>query len=85
MAQAVRAVFDGHVLRPEQPIDLEPGTTSVVTIEGAAPADDGPPAEAAPYPLTEIARLAVDMGVADLAARHHRYAHGGAPAGRRGR
>ena len=79
MAQAVRAVFDGQVLRPEQPIDLEPGTTYVVTIEGEAPADDGPPAEAVPYPLTEIARLAVDMGVADLAARHHQYAHDGAP------
>ena len=82
MALAVRAVFDGQVLRPEQPIDIEPGTTYVVTIEGEAPADHDPPAEAEPYPLTEIARLAVDMGVADLAAHHHRYAHGRAADGR---
>lgn len=75
MAQAVRALFDGHVLRPEQPIDLGPGTTDVVSIEGVASAAGGLPA-AAPYPLTEIARLAVDMGVDDLATRHDRYAHG---------
>ena len=33
MAKTVRAVFDGEVLRPEQPVDLQPNTTYVITIE----------------------------------------------------
>ena len=28
------------------------------------------------YPLTEIAKLALDMGVSDLSSRHDQYAHG---------
>ena len=35
MAKTVRAVFDGEVLRPESPVDLEPNATYVVTIESA--------------------------------------------------
>lgn len=73
MAQTVRAMFDGETLLPEQPIDLRPNTTYVVTIErevgGSGDVDEA-------YPLTEISRLATDMGVTDLAACHDRYAHG---------
>jgi hypothetical protein len=74
MGQTVRAVFDGEVLRPEQPLDLERNTTYMVTIEREAPREAD--AEAEVYPLTAIGRLATDMGVADLAAHHDRYAHG---------
>jgi hypothetical protein len=73
MAQTIRAVFDGQVLRPEQPVDLKPNTTYLVTIESQAPAETDAAGEV--YPLTAIARLAVDMGVADLAERHAWYAH----------
>ena len=69
----LRVVFDGEVLRPERPVDLLPNTTYLVTIEGEA-AEEGARSEAA-YPLTEIRRLATDMGVADLSAQHDRYAH----------
>jgi hypothetical protein len=75
MAKTVRAVFDGEVLRPEEPVDLRPDTTYVVTIERETPASD----EHGMYPLTEIAHLATDMGVADLSVEHSRYAHGRAP------
>ena len=33
MPKSVRAVFDGEVLRPEEPVDLKPNARYVVTIE----------------------------------------------------
>jgi hypothetical protein len=33
MSQTLEAVFDGEVLRPDEPIDLEPNTRVRVTIE----------------------------------------------------
>lgn len=33
MTRTVQAVFDGEVLRPEEPLDLEPQTQVRVTIE----------------------------------------------------
>jgi hypothetical protein len=74
MATTVRAVFDGEVLRPEQPVDLLPNTLYEVTIERVVARDAS--IEEAAYPLTEIGRLATDMGVTDLSAHHDRYAHG---------
>jgi hypothetical protein len=40
MGKTVRAVFDGEVLRTEEPIDLRPDTTYFVTIEHATPSAD---------------------------------------------
>ncbi len=74
MAQTVRATFDGEVLRPQQPVDLEANKTYVVTIDSeASPAAD---TEEAKYPLTMIRRFVADAGVTDLAERHDFYAHG---------
>lgn len=75
MATSVRALFDGEVLRLQQPTDLRRNTTYVITIEEEVPTEAGSPVEE-PYALTEIGRLATDMGVTDLAARHDWYAHG---------
>lgn len=75
MARSVRALFDGEVLRPEQPTGLRPNTTYVITIEEEAPTDEGSPSEE-PCALTEIRRFATDMGVTDLSTRHDWYAHG---------
>jgi predicted DNA-binding antitoxin AbrB/MazE fold protein len=33
MSQTVEAIFDGEVLRPDEPIDLEPNTRVRITIE----------------------------------------------------
>lgn len=33
MARALRAVFDGEVLRPKEPVDLKPNTRYVVAIK----------------------------------------------------
>lgn len=78
----VRAVFDGEVLRPEEPLGLQPEMTYVVTVdvEPVAEGEVGARAEPnAPFALSEIRRMAVNMGVDDLAERHDWYAHGRLP------
>ena len=74
MARTIRAIFDGVVLRPEGQVDLEPDKLYLLTVEA-----DGEQLVRGPessYPLTEIAKLALDMGVSDLSSRHDQYAHG---------
>lgn len=73
MAKTIRAVFDGEVLRPERPTDLQPQRTYEITIEREVPPEEGQTAEE--YPLTKIAQLAKDLGVEDLSSRHNEYAH----------
>jgi hypothetical protein len=77
MTTTVRAVFDGQVFRPDEPVQLEPNARYVLTVEpeGGAAAADGPgqPGQEV-YPLSALGALATDMGVTDLAARHDRYA-----------
>ncbi len=82
MATTFRAVFDGEVLRPEEPLPLRADTTYVITVNGEAPAAASTEAEAEPeepYALAEIGRLAVDMGIEDFAERHDWYIHGRLP------
>jgi hypothetical protein len=74
MKMRVRAVFDGEVLRLEQPANLQPNTTYIVTVEDDTNVPECGAQEI--YPLTEIAQMAVDMGVTDLSTRHDWYAHG---------
>jgi len=74
VAKTVRVTFDGEVLRPEGPVDLKPNTRYLVTIERQEEEERG---EQGGYPLTEILRLATDMGVTELSTRHSRYAHPG--------
>jgi hypothetical protein len=73
MQRSVRVIFDGEVLRPEEPLDLGPHERYVVTIEE-------PPAEPsgadAPGLLDDLADLFTDFGVTDLAAQHDHYLYG---------
>ena len=73
MSKTVRAVFDGEVLRPETPVDLETNVWYVVTIELQADATE---LAEKTYPLTQLLDIATDMGVTDLSTRHSEYAHG---------
>src|SRR5262249_18951631 len=75
----VRAVFDGHVFRPDGPVPLEPNARYVLTVEreGAPAGADGQEGSGV-YPLSALGALATDMGVTDLAARHDWYARRGA-------
>ena len=74
MVKTLRAIFDGEVLRPEGPVDLTPNTRYLVTIERQEEGEKT--GEEGTYPLTEILRLATNMGVTDLSTRHSWYAHG---------
>jgi hypothetical protein len=73
MAKTLRAFFDGEVLRPDAPVDLEPNTRYVVTVERE---DSTTSSDEATYPLTQLLGYATDMGVTDLSTRHSWYAHG---------
>ncbi|MGH2354250.1 MAG: antitoxin family protein [Chloroflexota bacterium] len=74
MTTTLRAIFDGQVFRPIAPVELEPDTRYVLTVEREAEAGDA--TDEAVYPLTALRRLATDMGVTDFSARHASYAHG---------
>jgi hypothetical protein len=74
MVKTVQVLYDGEVLRPQGPLDLEPDTSYVITIERAVAPEDEHVTE--PYPLSAIAAIATDMHTADLATKHDRYAHG---------
>jgi hypothetical protein len=74
MTKSLRALFDGKVLRPEGPVDLEPNRRYLVTIERQIEGEKT--SEECAYPLTQILELATDMGVTDLSTRHSWYAHG---------
>jgi len=74
MAKSVRAIYDGRVLLPEEPVDLKTNARYLVTIEREEVRNEK--GEEGAYPLTEIGRLAIDMGITDLSTRHSWYAHG---------
>jgi hypothetical protein len=68
MSQAISAHFDGRAIIPDVPLGLSPGQRLRIRIEKA---------ESEPYPLAQIADLATDMLVEDLAEGHQHYAHRG--------
>ncbi len=80
MTKTLRVIFDGEVLRPEEPVDLQPNTRYIITVE---PEEETQAAEEA-YPLTQLLALATDMGVTDFATRHSWYAHGRLEGDKRG-
>jgi hypothetical protein len=59
MKRTVNVVFDGEVLRPEEPLDLEPNGCYQVTIEDAA--DQAKAVGEPPGILGRIAALARDL------------------------
>ncbi|HXV61365.1 MAG TPA: hypothetical protein VEK15_11765 [Vicinamibacteria bacterium] len=63
----IEVTFDGEVLRPERPLDLEPNRKYRVRIL---------PADSKPEPhngLLRILDLADDFGLPDLAEQHDHY------------
>ena len=70
MSKTLEAVFDGEVLRPDEPIDLEPNTRVRVTIEPAA----GPRDKAKSFLRT--ARALNLQGPPDWSARLDDYLYG---------
>ena len=71
MSQTITAVFDGHVLRPEAPVDLEPNQRYRLTVEPAAPSDSVGDAWDA------LERLASTIDApSDWSAEHNHYLYG---------
>jgi hypothetical protein len=68
----IHAIFDGEVLRPEEPSSLEANKRYVLTIED----DSGGEVETSQHILARLAEMATDLGVADLAERHDDYSLG---------
>lgn len=66
MTKKTTAHFDGKVIVPDEPLQLASGQRLRIQIETIEPDE---------YPLTQIANIATDMGVIDLADRHKEYAH----------
>ncbi len=71
MARTIQAVFDGEVLRPEDPLILEPNTRVRITIEPAKSAAD----DSTSFLRTGRA-LCLD-GPPDWAVNLHAYLYGG--------
>jgi acyl carrier protein/predicted DNA-binding antitoxin AbrB/MazE fold protein len=70
MTKTLEAVFDGEVLRPDEPIDLEPNTRVRITIE--TPGQSGKSNS-----FLRTARSLNLQGPADWASRLDDYLHGG--------
>lgn len=76
MTRKVRAVFDGKVFYPEEPLELEINGRYVLNIEPMKKEDlienDNVESDAA----FDLASLAVKTGIADLATEHDHYLYG---------
>ncbi len=71
MKRTVNVVFDGEVLRPDEPLDLEPNRSYQVTIEEQEVTGDEL------YPLRKYLKYARDLGMpADFAEQHDHYLYG---------
>ena len=73
MKRTVDVIYDGEVLRPQEPLDLEPNGHYRVTIE-TEPSKATP--EGPPRSLKRISERAQDLGIEDLAEQHDHYLYG---------
>jgi hypothetical protein len=73
MAKTIHVVFDGEVLRPEEPLDLAPHQRYLVTIQSP---DSEETRMDEPGLLDDLLDLVTDFGISDLAAQHDHYLYG---------
>jgi hypothetical protein len=73
MSLTFRVIFDGEALRPQEPVDLEPGRCYRATIE-----DETPPKSAAHEPgiLDDLMQFTIDTGIEDFAEQLDHYLYG---------
>ena len=72
MATTMDVVFDGSVLRPIDKIKLIPGKKYTITIDYEGDLEKKPELD----PAFNIASLAVDTNIPDLAIEHDHYLYG---------
>ncbi|HWO02442.1 MAG TPA: antitoxin family protein [Blastocatellia bacterium] len=70
MSRTVEATFDGEVLRPDEPLDLEPNTRVLVTVEEKATN------ETKSRSFLRVARSLRLDGPPDWSERIHDYLYG---------
>jgi len=64
--------FDGQVLCPEEPVDLEPNVHYIVTIERK----EEKPLVPSNRAFRRILERATNLGISDLAEQHNHYLYG---------
>lgn len=72
MTRRVEVVYDGEVLRPLAPLDLQPNGRYRVTIAAKIPK----PRKKMPRSFKRILARARDLGIPDLAEQHDHYLYG---------
>lgn len=70
MSKTIEAIYDGEVLRPEEPLELQPNTRVRITIETSTPAKPKPPS------FLHTARALNLEGPSDWSARIEEYLYG---------
>ena len=65
----VKVIFDGHVFRPEEPVEFEPDTryTAVLTKDEE---------ETTSLAFKKILERAADLEISDLSKQHDHYLYG---------
>jgi hypothetical protein len=76
MTKKVRAVFDGKVFCPEEPVELEINGHYVLNIEPVKKEDMIENDNAESDSAFDLASLAVKTGIPDLATEHNHYLYG---------
>ena len=77
MTKKVRAVFDGKVLCPQEPVELEINGHYVLKIEPVKKKElTANNKDVESDPAFDLAPLAVKTGIADLASEHDHYLYG---------
>ncbi len=71
----ISVIFDGQVLRPETPLDLEPNTRYLVTIQSDSTGDAGDGAGGDAWSVLERFAGTVDAP-ADWSEEHDHYLYG---------
>ncbi len=66
--QTVHAIYKGKTFHLKQPLDLKPGQEVELIIKELEPAEKDP--------SFDLASLAVETGVTDLAVEHNHYLYG---------
>jgi hypothetical protein len=73
MRRTIVAVFDGEVLRPQEPVELQRDARYRITIE--EPAAEAEPVHE-PGVLDDLLEFSVETGIDDLAEQHDHYLYG---------
>ena len=76
MTKTLEAVFDGEVLRPDEPLEIDPNTRVRITLEVEGEEEEEKP-KGEPYSSLLLAASLKLQGPSDFSERIEDYLHGG--------